>query len=127
MKKLLGPSSRRPDITFRPDGRIDIAARVARALALSPGDIIDVAEPIPGEYCLYVRLCAPSAVGRHEGRCYPVITRLPRGAYRAWSKRLAAAVIRLAGGSDRPLRLSCGTPFFNGGQTYIPIILKLAL
>lgn len=36
-------NTRRHDITFNADGRIEISARATRALDLHPGDVIDVA------------------------------------------------------------------------------------
>ena len=44
---------RRPDIIFRPNGRIDITAKVATLLSLKPGDAINVWKE-EDEYYLYV-------------------------------------------------------------------------
>lgn len=126
MKRLLGNTTRRPDITFRADGRIDITSRIAKALGLAPGDVIDVAEVYSGEFCLYVRHRA-CVCGRHEGRSYPVMKGYQNGAYRVWSRRLCDAVRAAAGCSAVNLRLPCGEPIEIDGQLHIPIILKLAL
>lgn len=126
MNRLLGNNTRRPDITFRADGRIDITSRIAKVLDLAPGDVIDVAEVFDGEFCLYVRHRA-CVCGRHEGRCYPVMKGYQHGAYRVWRKRLCDAVRAAANYSADYLRLPCGDPIEINGQLHIPIILKLAL
>lgn len=126
MNRLLGNNTRRPDISFRPDGCIDITSRIVRLLRLSPGDVIDVAEIYPGEYCLYVRH-NDMVYGRHEGRCYPVIKCNTTGAYRAWSKRLTDAMQSVSGIQNIKLKFPCGTPITQDNKIFIPIILKLPL
>lgn len=81
-------------MTFNANGRIDITARVARIIGISTGDVIDVAVE-GGEYYLYVVRKAEHCVGRHEGRCYP--TKHGSHNFRAYSKRLCQAVMRLSG------------------------------
>ena len=84
---------RRSDITFFRGGRIDITARVARMLALAPGDIINIAEHL-GEFYLYVMIRAGDACGRYEATCHPTKQRSRN--FRAHSARLCHAMIRTA-------------------------------
>ena len=129
MTSLL-PNSRRPDVTFYPDGRIDITARIAKILELQSGDVIDVAAHY-GEYLLYVRLRASGCVGRHEAQVYPS----KRGKYkannfRAYSKTICCAIRKAAtvpgcktAGESNPLRLPAGTHVtFGIYGTAIPLI-----
>jgi hypothetical protein len=69
MLRSITDNSRRVDITFHRDGRIDINAHVARMLGLQEGDVIDIATD-GVEYYMYVRYQAARTVGRHRGRCY---------------------------------------------------------
>ncbi len=126
MKSLLGKSSRRPDISFRADGRIDITSRIAKDLSLAPGDIIDIAEPVKGEYCLFVRHRA-GVIGRHIGRCYPVIRDNTSGSYRAWSKKMYYVISDLCDSKDPYLSFPCGKPFIHESVKFIPIILGIRL
>lgn len=65
------PNSRRPDVTFYPNGRIDISSHVAVQLGLRRGDVIDVAVH-KGEFLLYVRHRTEDVVcGRYEAHVYP--------------------------------------------------------
>jgi hypothetical protein len=66
-------STRRPDISFYRNGCIEINARVARQLALSSGDVIDICRD-GDEYFLCVRQRAASAVGRHTGAVFAVLS-----------------------------------------------------
>lgn len=53
MESIIG-NSRKPDITFYANGRIDITARLAKQLNLHNGDCIDVGEANSNHY-VYVR------------------------------------------------------------------------
>ena len=84
VERLLGERTRRPDITFYRNGRIDITASVAERLSLRAGDVIDIARG-KEEYYLYVRLRrSDGAVGRHEAQCYP--SKSGTRNFRAYSK-----------------------------------------
>ena len=118
MQSILG-NTRKTDITFRADGRIDIAARVASLLSLHKGDVIDVLDG-GGELYLYVKLHAPT-VGRHEAACFPTHARSRH--FRAWSKRLCRAMICKSGSGKGRVALSVGSPArLPGMQTALPII-----
>lgn len=116
MRSLLG-ISRRPDVTFYADGHIDITARVAQRLRLMPGDVIDVAVD-EVECCLYVRLRANEADGRHEARVYPTKPRSRN--YRAHSKRLCTKM--LAKTDMEVLRLPAGETVNYNGQEAVSLI-----
>lgn len=69
MKSIIG-NSRRADIVFYRNGRIDITSSLAKQLQLQAGDVIDIG-CAGKEYYLYVRTKSKDVVGRHRGQCYP--------------------------------------------------------
>lgn len=106
---LLGKTTRRPDISFFRNGRIDITARLAKDIGLQPGDVIDIA--IDGdEYLLHIRHKAQDVIGRHEAQCFPT-NKWPKRTHnlRAHSKRLAEAVLHITGTDNA--RLNAGMTF----------------
>lgn len=114
-------NTRRPDITFHSSGRIDITARVAKALALRPGDTIDIARDT-GEYYLYVK--HRNAVGRHEAQCAPTYKGRTCNNLRAHSKRLCQAVLKV-NGNYLEARLPVGEPISHPSLgTALPLIIK---
>lgn len=125
------PNSRRPDITFCPDGRIDITARIAKMLHLQQGDVIDVAVT-PTEYLIYVRLTASQCVGRHEAQVYPTNRgKHQANNFRTYSKTICDAILRevsRASVSDcekKTIRLAAGSPIiFGPNGTAIPLITR---
>ena len=97
--------SRRPDITFYPDGRIDITARIARAINLQHGDVIDIA--INGtERYIYVRQRAGQVNGRHFATVYA--TKNGSHNFRCYSRQLCQSMLSTATDSHRPLRIPAG-------------------
>ena len=113
-------NTRRPDITFHSDGRIDITARVAKALSLRPGDVIDIAHDT-GEYYLYVK--HRNAVGRHEAQCHATYRGKTCNNLRAHSKQLCLAVLRV-NGNYTIARLPVGEPLQHQGLGIaLPIII----
>lgn len=123
MTSILQTSTRRADISFFPNGRIDISAHVARQLHLADGDVIDIG-CADGEYYLYIRVTAPNVVGRHAGVCHP--TKARSNNFRAYSVRLTSALARLVG-SSAILRCPCGDAELHANSIRIPIITRLAL
>lgn len=126
MTSLL-PNTRRPDVTFHPNGRIDITARIAKMLHLQRGDVIDVALS-SGEYLLYVRLRNSQCTGRHEAAAMPTNKgKRENNNFRAYSSRLCKAVCNEVFGADY-----CGTAKFPAGHpivfgpngTGVPIITR---
>lgn len=124
MTSLL-PNTRRPDIIFHPNGRIDITARIAKMLNLQGGDVIDVALS-NGEYLLYVRLRATECVGRHDATVHPTNKGKRRNNnFRAYSRRLCKAMRSAISGlsTEKSLRLPAGTPvLIEQNLTAIPLI-----
>ena len=117
------PVSRRNDVTFHSDGRIDLTAHVAKALAIAPGDVINIActGERHGELYLYVSRRASQATGRHAGTCRPAKS----GHYlRAFSKQLTTHMQRLCHVSGT-LRLRVGAAEeVSGLGTALPIIVQ---
>lgn len=114
-------NTRRPDITFHSNGRIDITARVAKALALQPGDTIDIARDT-GEYYLYVK--HRNAVGRHEAQCRATNHGKTCNNLRAHSKRLCQAVLKV-NGNYMEARLPVGEPINHPSLgTALPLIIR---
>lgn len=102
------PNSRRPDVSFYQDGRIDITARIAKMLHLQAGDVIDIAAE-GGEFYLYVRLQASECTGRHEAQVFAT----KRGNnFRAHSVKLCRTMFSIVGTS--PARLPAGSPVIFG-------------
>lgn len=119
MQSILG-NTRKADMTFYQTGRICISARVAKALSLSSGDVIDIMHG-DGEIYLYVKHRAP-LVGRHEGMAF----RSNKNGHHcvASSINLSRFILQQCGVSDR-VRLSCGLPVeLQHYGIAIPIIIK---
>lgn len=119
MISILGNNTRKPDIIFSADGRIDISARVAKFLELRKGDVVDVAVSY-GEFYLYVKHRAPTN-GRFEATVYPTNNRGRH--FRTTSKRLCAAILRECGVTEKA-RLGIGTPVSRTLGVLLPIITK---
>ena len=116
MQSILG-NTRKTDITFRADGRIDIAARVASLLSLHKGDVIDVLDG-GGELYLYVKLHAPT-VGRHEAACFPTHARSRHfRASRIFSARFPASLSSPLSIRQTPPSSRRQTPIFAGDSIY---------
>lgn len=94
---------RRPDIIFRPSGRIDITARVTSLLSIEPGDAINVWKE-EDEYYLYVSRRLADAHSR------AICRRVNKGSnfLRAWSAQLASAIIQISG--KKEAHLTVGEP-----------------
>lgn len=120
MKSILG-NTRRTDIAFHDDGRIDISARVSKILSLQKGDVVDVLED-DGELYLYVRFHG-HVIGRHEAACFP--THPNSRHFRAWSRRLSRHIIRASGSTLDKVKLGVGTPCeLPGIGIALPIIYR---
>lgn len=123
MIKLL-EHTRRPDISFsRKRGTIRITAKVARVLALRPGDSINIAVS-NGEYLLHAVHCVNN-FGRHEAQCYP--TKKGSDNYCAYSVRLCRSLFDSVGIKADKVAYMVGEAFVRGETTYIPIITQLPL
>lgn len=123
MIKLL-EHTRRPDISFsRKRGLIRITAKVARILALRPGDSINIAVS-NGEYLLHA-VHRVNNIGRHEAQCYP--TKKGSDNYCTYSVRLCRALLDSVGVKVDKVAYMVGEAFVRGETTYIPIITQLPL
>lgn len=97
-------STRRPDITFHNDGRVDISSRIVRALDMKPGDVIDILTG-SGEIFLYVMIPSRKVCGSHEAQCQP--TKAGSRNFRASSVRLCREMLAISRESSRA-RFSSG-------------------
>ena len=139
-------NTRRPDITFNRNGRIFIAARVARLLSLAPGDALNIAlncneiscqraqcgihsniaecsrDCAKGEYLLYV---IHKPFGRHEAQCYP--TKQGSHNFCANSARLARALMDACNISTTRVAFMIGQQITIQETVYCPIITRYPL
>lgn len=123
MKHLLD-NSRRHDITFNAGGRIEISARVTRALDLHAGDVIDIAvDERTREVYLYVKHRAPLA-GRHKAQCYRTGKGRTCNSLRAHSVEICRQVLDMRGFSCLQARLPVGDPIEIQGVKALPLIIR---
>lgn len=122
MQSILG-NTRKADITFHDNGRINISARVSKLLELSHGDVIDIMDG-QGEIYLYVKHRVP-VVGRHEGM---VFRSNKNGNHCIASSVMLCRYIITRCGESGKVRLCCGTPveLQHYGKA-LPIIIKYIL
>lgn len=116
MKDLLG-RTRRPDITFHHNGKVDITSRVSRLLGIESGDVIDIATD-GMEYYLFVKHKRADIIGRHEGQVYATYRGKCRN-FRTYSKRLCEAMMSK---KSMVARLPVGEVEFKDGKKMLPII-----
>lgn len=114
---------RKPDITFFPCGRIDITAKVAKALDLQDGDSIDVATD-NGDFFLYVRrrfdpecdFRFNATVHSTKGRSYN---------FRAYSVELCQGIMKFAYIAGDKFSPQVGVPFNHPTcGVAVPLIFK---
>lgn len=117
-------NSRKPDIIFCKNGKIEISSRIAKELQLEKGDVIDIL-PQDEEMYLYIKHKAPK-VGRYQAQ---VFTTNKRGKHcRAWSKTITETMITLNGTKQDKLKLCVGEPTkIYHIEKALPIIYKMAL
>lgn len=91
LKRIIGPT-RRTDISFYSDGRVELSSYVVKTLGLQHGDVVDVASD-GHEYFLFAAVQAPQ--GRHRTQCRETN---PGGKhFRFNSVRLARTMLEAAG------------------------------
>jgi hypothetical protein len=122
MISILTENNRRSDISFSPDGRIDISARVAKLLDIRQGDTLDIMCD-KAEYYLYVRNRSPQ-FGRFEATCYR--SNKKGRHFRAYSQRLCKAVLSACNTATK-LCIGVGEIRHISGQDYLTIITKKRL
>ena len=107
MMKHLLDNTRRHDITFNVDGRIEISATVTKALGLLPGDVIDIAlSERDREAYLYVKHRQPA--GRHKAQCHRTGNGRTCNSLRAHSVEICRRVLDINGFSATQARLPVG-------------------
>ena len=117
-------NTRRPDVTFYPDGRIDITARVAKILDLHQGDVIDIAVNGGLEYLLYIRYRGETLVGKHEAVCRQSKRRSRN--FRAYSKRICSFIFRFTDMKNQPLRVPAGEVLtYKDYGKMVPLITRM--
>lgn len=123
MESVIG-NTRKVDITFFSNGKIDISSRISKALALQKGDVLDILNG-NGELYLYVRMHAPT-VGRYEAMCFP--THENSWHFRAWSKNLCQYMIKRSGSSLNKIQICAGDLVtLPGNFKAFPLIYKNVL
>lgn len=125
VESILG-NTRKADVAFFESGRIDITSRVAHALNISNGDVIDVAKA-GREVYLYVKIKGCNAVGKHKAQCHPTKTKTQCRNYRAFSIDLCKAILDIIGGGGTA-RLAAGeTTLLDGIGLAVPLITRINL
>lgn len=130
MTSLLG-NTRKADVSFYRNGRIDITARVVKALGIEKGDVIDVVTDCD-EYLLYVVHKGKDVSGAHEAQCYPSNIRRTHN-YRCHSKRLCEAIMAAVRTplrrTEETVRLAAGEAYESKwlGKVVIPLITRMTL
>ena len=122
--KTINNNSRRHDITFNASGRIEIGARITRALDLHPRDVIDIAvDERTREVYLYVKHRQPA--GRHKAQCYRTGKGHTCNSLRANSVEICRQVLDMRGFSATQARLPVGDPVeIPGTGKAMPIIIR---
>lgn len=122
MKHLL-ENTRRHDITFCADGRIEISAHVTRSLDIRPGDVIDIAvDERTREVYLYVKHRQPA--GRHKAQCYRTGKGRTCNSLRAHSVEICRQVLDLRGFSATQAKLPVGDVVEIHGEKALPLIVR---
>lgn len=121
IRRRILENSRKPDLTFHRDGRIDITARISNMLDLKSGDVIDIL--FDGEdWFMYVKYRAGEVVGRHEAQCHPTNRGKKRCRnFRTNSKRICNAVLEMSGGDTARIIAGESREYANIGKAVIII------
>lgn len=124
-ESLLG-NTRKPDVSFFKNGRIDITSRVARALDLADGDVVDVVR-CGSEMYLYVRWRSEDIAGKHTAQCHLTKSGKDCHNFRAFSVKLCRAILRCCADVS-VVRLAAGDKVvIEGIGTAIPLITRINL
>lgn len=122
MKHLL-ENTRRHDIAFHANGRIEISAHVTRVLGILPGDVIDIAvDERTREVYLYVKHRQPA--GRHKAQCYRTGKGRTCNSLRAYSVEICRQVLDIRGDKVRQVKLPVGDPVDLQGAQALPLIIR---
>lgn len=129
MMRSLIDNTRRPDVIFYRNGKIEITANVAKTLNLQAGDVIDIITNNV-EYYLVVKYKANEVVGNHDGK---VMRSNKRGNHlRCYSTKICNKIFSICKFEhnssylcSEKVRLACGLPtvLSTHGQA-LPLIIK---
>lgn len=122
-------NTRKADITFHGNGRIDITSAVSVSLGLAVGDVINICTDKHGQHFLVVEHKACRIAGRHQAKVYAT----KRGKrhsrnLRAYSVRLCRAMMKLHGDGNNDVAFAVAEPLPN--EIYglaLPMITRLNL
>lgn len=123
MESIIG-CSRRPDITFYADGRIDITARIVRQLSLGEGDCIDVGK-LRDDYFLYVRRRFDPTVNFGYEATVRTTKRRSHN-FRAYSVRMCRAVLKIYK-AERKVSPQLGQPLCHDNYGVIIPLIRINL
>lgn len=125
MESLLG-NTRRPDVSFYKDGRIDITSRVARSLNLCDGDVVDIAKS-DRELYLYVKWRKADVVGKHTAQCRATKQHKSCTNFRLFSVKLCTTILDMCG-AENTARLAAGSKVaLEGIGDAVPLITRINL
>lgn len=125
MESLLG-NTRRPDVSFFKNGRIDITSNVAKMLDLSDGDVIDVVL-CDKELYLYAKWRNADVVGSHTACCHKTKPNTECTNFRAFSVKLCASILDICG-ADEVVRLPAGEQVnIEGIGIAVPLVTRINL
>ncbi len=121
------PMTRRGDVTFHADGRIDLTAHVVKALDLHPGDVINIikSDDEHPEHYLYRSRMAAETTGRHTCVCHPANK---GGNYlRVFNKQMAHYILGICDSCNRISLRVGGLTELTGRGRALPIIITASL
>lgn len=98
MTSVLGDRTRKPDITFRRNGQIDITAAVVKSLGIEPGDSLDI---VANDFECAVTVVHHSVAGSFQAKCIP--TKRGYKNMRSNSKKLCDFICNRFGADRVPL------------------------
>lgn len=120
LKSVLG-RTRRPDISFSRNGRIELSSRVAQLLSLHAGDVIDILKDDSTGDCYLYRKCHAAEGMRHEAQVYR--TNSCGRHFRTYSRRLCREVLHIMRFHGETARLpSGGRVMTMDGHEVLPLI-----
>jgi hypothetical protein len=111
---------RRPDISFRRDGLIQISTRLTQLLSLQKGCGINITMH-NGEYYIFALYRTPMEPRSHVATCFP--SKRGGNHFRVHSSKLCAAMLNAVNAPSRASFFVGGAEQING-KTFVPIITR---
>lgn len=128
MQSILG-HTRKADITFHRNGRIDISAIVTKSLGLNAGDVLDICMSDYGEYYLVIAQKAINTNGNHRAKVF--VTKKGRKHnrnMRTYCVKLCKAMLELHQTANEKVSFAVGSPVKDAVYGLVlPIITRLNL